>query len=931
MNLLSAFTFLTPAALGALLLLPVIWWLLRFTPPRPETVRFPAIRLLLGLRNREEQPDKTPWWLLLLRMLIAGLVILGVSQPLFAPGRVAQLTQTPLLIVVDDSWAAARDWDARLAVMAEILDNAASSGTPVTLATTTPQIRPQALEPAAAAMIKGRAAALAPRAFDPDRPGILKQLQATFGKQASLRVVWLSDGIDDGKATDFANGLLGLANGSATVSAILPSADQMPMALATPGFDGGHIKVTVLRTPGLPPATVPVTALASNGRSFGDVTVTFNNGATSADGVIDLPTELRNEVGRITLKDERNAAAVFLMDDRWRRKTVAMMSGTSAEMSEPLLAPLYYVSRALAPYAEVSQPGDTDALKTDLDQGLSMLVLADIGVLPGEQQDMISRWVSNGGVLVRFAGPRFAGAQDGLVPVTLRQGDRSLGSALSWETPQPMQPFPDKSPFAGLTPDPTVKITRQVLAEPDSDLPGKVWASLADGTPLVTAKKEGKGLIVLFHVTANADWSNLPVTGLFVDMLRRMLDLAPAAGSGAKTGAAAPDAQAFAPFLALNGFGDFESPAPDIQPIPAAAIDKATATATTPPGLYRRGEQERSINITRSGNLLTPIGDLPTGVTSRALAPLPAIPLAPYAFILATLLFLLDCLASLYLGGGLTRLRQRRAATVGLFALALIATWQPLPVHAQTADDFAMQNALETHIAYVKTGDDTIDGISDAGLKGLGEMLRERTSVNVGDPVGVNIERDELVFFPLLYWPVRPDAAVPSDAALARIDAYMKGGGTIFFDLRDDGASADSLSGGATASSEALRRILSKLDIPPLEPVPPTHVLTKSFYLLDHFPGRYDGGKLWVERPDSEGASTGNTDGVSGIIIGSNDYAAAWAMDANGDPTYAVVPGTDRQREFAFRTGINVVMYALTGNYKADQVHVPDLLDRLGQ
>ena len=855
MNLLSAFTFLTPAALGALLLLPAIWWLLRFTPPRPETVRFPAIRLLLGLRNREEQPDKTPWWLLLLRMLIAGLVILGVSQPLFAPGRVAELTQTPLLIVVDDSWAAARDWEARLAVMAEILDNAATSGTPVTLATTTPQIRPQELEPAAAAAVKGRAAALAPRAFDPDRPGIMKQLQDTFGKQDSLRVVWLSDGIDDGKATDFANGLLGLANGSATISAVLPAPDQMPMALATPGFDSGHIKVTVLRTPGLPPQTVPVTALASNGRSFGDVSVKFNNGATSADGVIDLPTELRNEVGRITLKDERNAAAVFLMDDRWRRKTVAMMSGTSAEMSEPLLAPLYYISRALAPYAEVSQPGDTAALKADLDQGLSMLVLADIGVLPGEQQELISRWVSNGGVLVRFAGPRFAGAQDGLVPVTLRQGDRSLGSALSWETPQPMQPFPDQSPFAGLTPDPSVKITRQVLAEPDSDLPGKVWASLADGTPLVTAKKEGKGLIVLFHVTANADWSNLPVTGLFVDMLRRMLDLAPAAGSGAKTGAAAPDAQAFAPFLALNGFGDFESPAPDIQPIPAAAIDKASATAATPPGLYRRGEQERSINITRSGDLLTPIGELPAGVTSRALAPLPAIPLAPYAFTLAALLFLLDCLASLYLGGGLTRIRQRRAATAGLVALALIAAWQPMPVRAQTADDFAMQNALETRLAYVKTGDDTIDAISDEGLKGLGEMLRERTSVNVGDPVGVNIERDELVFFPLLYWPVRPDATVPSDAALARIDAYMKGGGTIFFDLRDDGAGTDALSGGATASSEALRRILSKLDIPPLEPVPPSHVLTKSFYLLDRFPGRYDGGKLWVERPDSEGAT----------------------------------------------------------------------------
>ena len=931
MSLLGALTFATPAALAALLLLPVIWWLLRFTPPRPETVRFPAIRLLLGLRNREEQPDKTPWWLLLIRMLLAALVILGVSQPLYAPGRIGQLAQTPVLLVVDDGWAAAKSWDARLAVMAEVLDNAAAGGAPVTLATTTPELRPQALEPQAAADVRARAAALAPRAFDPDRMALLKRLDDAFGKQQALRVIWLSDGIDDGAAKDFAAGLQKLAGGTASVEAILPSSAQLPLALVTPGLDGGKIKVSVLRTPGGPAQTVSVAATASNGRSFGDVAVAFNPGATSADGVIELPTELRNEVGRIAIKDERNAAAVFLMDDRWRRKTVAMMSGTALEMSEPLLAPLYYVQRALDPYAEVSQPNDSPALKTQLDQGLSMLVLADIGVLPGEQQEMISRWVDNGGVLVRFAGPRFAGAQDGLVPVTLRAGDRSLGSALSWETPQPMQPFPDKSPFAGLTPDPSVKVTRQVLAEPDSDLPGKVWASLADGTPLVTAKKEGKGLIVLFHVTANADWSNLPVSGLFVEMLRRVLDLAPAAGSGAKSGTSASDAQAFVPFLALDGFGDLANPSPDIQPIPAAAIDKVRATAATPPGLYRRGEQERSINITRTGNALMPVGELPAGVATRALAPLPALPLAPYAFALAMLLFLADCCAALFLGGGLNRIRQRRAAMAGMIALALIAAWHPAPLHAQSADDFAMQNALETRLAYVKTGDAGIDKVSEQGLKGLGEMLRERTSVNTGDPVGVDIERDELVFFPLLYWPVRAEAPTPSDAALARMDAYMKGGGTIFFDLRDDGTGADALNGGTGGASEALRRILSKLDIPPLEQVPPSHVLTKSFYLLDRFPGRYDGGKLWVERPDSEGATTGNTDGVSGIIIGSNDYAAAWAMDDNGDPLYASVPGTDRQREFALRTGINIVMYALTGNYKADQVHVPDLLERLGQ
>jgi hypothetical protein len=930
MNLLSALTFTTPLALAALLLLPVIWWLLRFTPPRPETVRFPAIRLLLGLRNREEQPDKTPWWLLLLRLALAALVIIGVSQPLYAPGRIGALTRAPVLLVVDDGWAAAKAWSLRREVMAEILDDAAAAGAPVTLATTTPELRPQSLEPRAAAEMKPRAAALQPRAFDPDRMGLLTRLQAAFGQQDALRVIWISDGMDDGKAKDFADGLQKLAKGAAAVEATMPSGGQLPLALATPRFEGGSIKVTVLRAPGGAAQTVPVAATAGNGRSFGDVSLKFAAGATSAEGTIELPTELRNEVGRIAVKDERNAAAVFLMDDRWRRKTVGLMSGTTAEMAEPLLAPLYYVSRALDPYAEVSQPDGTAALKTMLDQGLSMLVLADIGVLPGEQQEMIARWVASGGVLVRFAGPRFAGAQDSLVPVTLREGDRSLGSALSWETPQPMQAFPEASPFAGLTPDPSVKVTRQVLAEPDSDLPGRVWASLGDGTPLVTARKEGKGQIVLFHVTANADWSNLPTSGLFVEMLRRVLDLAPAAGSGVKT-AASSEAQAYAPFLALDGFGELASPSPDIQPIPAAAIDKVRAAPATPPGLYRRGEQERSINITRAGTSLALISGLATAITQRALAPLPALPLAPHAFALAMLAFLADCCAALFLGGGLMRLRQRRAAAAVVMALALLAAWQPMPVRAQSTDAYAMQNALETRLAFVKTGDAEIDGISEEGLKGLGEMLRERTSVNVGDPVGVNIEKDDLVFFPLLYWPVRPEATVPSDAALAKMDTYMKGGGTIFFDLREDGASADSLAGGATASSEALRRILDKLDIPPLEPVPPSHVLTKSFYLLDRFPGRYDGGKLWVERSDSEGATAGNTDGVSGIIIGSNDYAAAWAMDLNGDPVYASVPGSDRQREFAFRTGINIVMYALTGNYKADQVHVPDLLERLGQ
>ncbi len=930
MNFLSALSFTTPLALTALLLLPVIWWLLRFTPPRPETVRFPPIRLLLDLVNREEQPDKTPWWLLLLRLLAAALLILAVAHPLYAPGRVAALTGQPLLLVVDDSWAAARDWEKRREIMAEVLEGAIAAGSPVTLATTTPQLRPQPLEPQAAGDAQARAAALEPRAIDPDREALLTTIAERFANQPAPRVVWLTDGVDDGTAKAFAEGLTRLGTGGAEVEAMVPEASSLPLALATPGFEGGRIKVTVLRATGLAEETARVSARAANGRSFGEADVKFAAGAAKAEGVIELPVELRNAVGRLAIEGERNAAATFLMDDRWRRKTVGLMAGVSSEAAQPLLSPLYFASRALEPFGEISEPADTAALKSMLDQGLSMLVLADIGILPPEQQEMVARWVENGGVLLRFAGPRLAAAQDSLVPVTLRQGGRSLGSALSWETPQALQAFPETSPFAGLSPDSGVRVTRQVLAEPDAELPGKVWASLEDGTPLVTASKTGKGMIVLFHVTANADWSNLPVSGLFVEMLRRVLDLAPAAGGGTAPAQTTAEAQAYAPYRALDGFGELANPLPDIQPIPASQIDKASVSAATPAGLYRRGQQERALNVTRAGDALTPISGLASAVTVRPLEPLPALALAPYAFAGAMILFLADCLAALFLGGGFRRLRQRRAAAAATILLALLLPGAER-AHAQASDDYAMRNALETRLAYVITGDAAVDEVSEQGLKGLGTILGERTSVVTGEPAGINIERDEIVFFPLLYWPVRPDATVPSDAALARMDAFMKGGGTIFFDLREDGAGTDALTGNASAASDALRRILAKLDIPPLEPVPETHVLTKSFYLMDRFPGRYDGGKLWVEQMDSEGGASGNTDGVSGIIIGSNDYAAAWALDENGEPLFASVPGTDRQREFAFRIGVNIVMYALTGNYKADQVHVPALLERLGQ
>jgi hypothetical protein len=305
-------------------------------------------------------------------------------------------------------------------------------------------------------------------------------------------------------------------------------------------------------------------------------------------------------------------------------------------------------------------------------------------------------------------------------------------------------------------------------------------------------------------------------------------------------------------------------------------------------------------------------------------------------------LLALDALVVFWLAGGFRRLmRGRPRAAAAAVALAIFGASMILAipsVHAQQTDDMAMKSALQTRLAFILSGDAEVDRVSQAGLQGLTLFLAQRTALEAGDPVGLDPSRDELGFYPLIYWPVVPGVSKPSREALERIDSYMKQGGTVLFDTRDAVEVPPGPGGEARAPGMlALRNILSALDIPELEPVPRDHVLTKTFYLLKDFPGRFATGRLWVEATQTENEDETTSrparagDGVSSIIISSNDFAGAWATRGDGQAMLPLVPGEPRQREFAFRAGVNIVMYTLTGNYKADQVHIPALLERLGQ
>jgi Domain of unknown function (DUF4159)/Aerotolerance regulator N-terminal len=930
-------SFAEPLLLLGLLSLPVLWWLLRVMPPRPRRIEFPPTRLLFDIAPKEETPSRTPWWLTALRLTAAALLILAAAGPVLNPQTGLAGGKAPLLILLDDGWSAASSWDMRIKAADELIANADSDRRGVAILPLSEPARDITIMPAGAARVALQQ--LAPRPYAIERADTLPTLARFLASTGDCEIAWLSDGVDPGRGTEFVDGLA-KTTGDRTLT-IFEGGAPPPLALAAAENAAAKMTVKVLRADGGAAAGV-VRALDAKSLPIGEGRFAFAAGERETEATFDLPVELRNDITRLEIPGERSAGAVQLLDKRWRRRGIGIVTASTSDTAQPLLAPTFYLTRALAPFADVrlgERVAPQQAIGQFLDQKLPMIVMADIGTLSPEIHDRLAAWIEQGGVLVRFAGPRLAQGDDDLVPVKLRRGGRTLGGSLTWEKPQHLTAFTADGPFAGLVAPKDVTVSRQVLAEPDAVLATKSWASLEDGTPLVTGERRGKGMLVLFHVSADMRWSDLPMSGTFVEMLRRIVDMSgytqkPGAGVAGQAGT-----ETVAPLHTLDGFGAFGPPPSTAKPLPADYKDRATLDH--PPGFYGPAEGPLAVNTLASADRVVPLDT--SALHARRATYTNAEPrdLRGILLSVALALFLIDALVVAVLGGGLAAMLRRRAAPAAIaFALVLAGLLaMPAPSRADEAsDDFAMRAVSQTRLAYVVTGNADVDSIVKAGLAGLTLYLAQRTALEAGDPVGVDPAHDELAFFPLIYWPIVPGLPKPPQDALNRIDAYMKQGGTVLFDTRDAVEAPPGDNGASqTPGMQALRDILSSLDIPELEPVPRDHVLTKTFYLLRDFPGRFVTGQTWVEalprEDDDEAASrpARGGDGVSPVIITSNDLAGAWAIRPDGQPMLPLTPGEPKQREFAFRAGVNIVMYTLTGNYKADQVHAPALIERLGQ
>jgi hypothetical protein len=912
--------FTSPWLLVALAALPILWLLLRAVPPAPIRRRFPGVALLLGLKDEENETDKTPWWLLLLRALAIAAAIIGFAGPILNP-KPERTGTGPLLVLLDGTWADARDWQTRMTRTEALLDEASRAGRTAAVVVLN-DIPAGDLPFQAADAWAQRLPSLDPRPWSANGDTIAEWADTLAD---GFDTFWMSDGLD----YPWRANLLAALEARGDVSVF--ETPRPVVALRRPVFSDGLVGITAIRSRtgeaaeytvnahGLDPAGIP--------RVLATGTVAFEAGQSEAVLELSLPPELRNRIQRFEIAGARSAGAVALADDGLRRREVALISGGDDREGLVLLSPTHYVEQALEPTADIIEGTLSDVLLANPD----VIVLADVANLAqGETEDVLE-WVRGGGLLLRFAGPRLAAsdvsrnAEDPLMPVRLRAGGRSVGGAMSWGEPKALRSFADTSPFFGLPIPSDVTVSAQVMAQPDPTLADRVIASLADGTPLVTRKREGQGQVVLFHVTANAEWSSLPLSGLFVRMLDRLAVSSRAEGRTAEDLAGTT----WIPDEVLDAFGRVTD-AGDLPGIAGEILAEAAPGPETPPGLYAGEDRRIALNVIGPDATLSPTA-WPARIPVEGFAVEEETLLKGTLLSAALGLLLLDILASLWLSG---RLTGPRGAATAMLALALLLP-QPAPAQ-QTEDVFAIEATSEVVLAHVVTGDPRLDDIAQAGLRGLSQTLFQRTSVEPAEPIAVNLETDELSFFPFLYWPVTPDQPIPSEEAYAKLNRYLRTGGMILFDTRDADVAQF---GGSSPNGRKLRQLAAQLDIPPLEPIPADHVLTRTFYLIQDFPGRHAARDVWVEAAPAdaefvEGMPFRNlNDNVTPVVIGGNDWAAAWAVDDRGNRMFPVGRGFagERQREIALRFGVNLVMHVLTGNYKSDQVHVPALLDRLGQ
>lgn len=876
--------FTMPWALLSLFSLPFLWYLMHTRRPRARFVRFPAIRLLLELPQHEATPKTAPWYHVLIRLLGISALFIALAGPYWqAPNTPStSIQKQPVLIILQNDWQAFGQWEGQQAAVRKTLERLTQENR-LALIIPTLQTKNIPQEFTAASPWQSFSTKIVPHASSMDWDDFQKRLKNALALSSSpIDVLWI------GPRTQRQDQDLRAILADQTVFY-----DYSDPALSTPKAvlhaverhqDGYEIRYSAA-----PQTPLSISLRDEKNQALWSAPLPMIEDLQSK-AVINVPPALRPQARSLLLGNHPHPAAQHHLTDQWRDQHILLLAPNN--QGQTLTDPAYYLKTALAPYVQVSRnnsvPNDFSPYHIIMDSAQRPLSARD--------EQRLAQWVQAGGTFIRFGHSHFQPDRlnSPLNVTPLRPHLRYFSGSLSWEKTGLLAPFPADGPFYTLETSDKVNVQQHQL--PRAPLPPDVaiWARLQDNSPLITARRSGQGQLVQFYIAPLADWSNLIYAGTFESLLIRTLQQAHRPQDGMQNDRPLVPHAFFTPQGSL-------APLSTTLSIPSLRIPDLTTkmpSQDTPAGLYAQGSVQYYYSL---GAFTVLPNSAPTALPWQT-AQLAVLFLQGWFLMIAFICLVLDSLFSNH--------RLRRSSVVILLALYAtpLSAADPTPLSAKTYEALS-----QMRLAYVESGQPPIDHAVNRGLLGLSRVMRQRTSVHLAAPHTFDPNQEDPSLYPLIYWPLPEPLADLSIPAQKRLKSYLQNGGMIIFDTL------------GKARPQAISSLTNQLSLSTLAPIDTDHILTRTFYLLSQFPGQYDHPKLWAEQNNNS-----NLDGVSSVLIGQNSWAYAWARDDNNKPLYPVIPNGEDQREYAYRSGINMVLYALSGHYKGDQVHMPAILQRLG-
>lgn len=897
MGWLSQF-FVHPLFLGLLAVVPLLWWLMRILPPPVRKIYFPTAFLLKDIAAEEITASRMPWWLIALRALAIVLFILAFAHPILSSRQMIAGGEGDILLVFDNGWASASHWNERMQQAQRVLEKAAQSKKSVIILPTASRAEGEQLSFINAIdhdQAKSFLSSLKPMPWSVDHAASAAAFQSIQKNNRISQAVYISEGLTLSGTDDFLNAM----QSNVGLTYIDMDRINQPVVFYRDDSKKKTLSFTAKRLGPDQNAVIPVRAFSEDGSLLDKSEISFRGGETSADYSWNMPQDIALRATRFEAGAGDMASAVFWQVNK-ASSQVGILSNGNERAGNSILDENYYLRRALQEKFTVHS-GTLDLL---LQKDIAVLVWPDSAILQADDAASLQQWVENGGRLIRFSGVNLLAQaeSDPLLPVELRRDERVMKSGLTGQEPLHLKDISADTALSGMEIPKDVTVTRQALAVPTPDVFEKTWISLEDGTPFVTAGKKGKGDIVLIHTTAGPSGSTLCYSGFYVEMLERL------ASNAGLYSAQADVSDKLVLQRKMDGFGRLESVSTREKETAAISAAAFSPSPETPPGIYSDGRTETIFNLSDRLGMMMPLRDIPSDATRLSLDHAEDGAIRQNLLLTAFILFFADVILRLLI------IRNFNIKKI-IPAAALMALCISAPAMAQTSP-LPSELTSGVYVGHLKTGDTQLDNLAQRGLEGLKEVVRMRTTIDFRGVVAVDPENDDLSFYPVLYWPLSNRQTPFTIKAMRSLQNYMRQGGLLVIDTRD---------GNSGSGMDHMRRMLSMIAVPALMPVPENHILGRSFYLLQEYPGVLNSQDVWVEKePDP------NNDSVTSLLIGHEDWAAAWSFDENDRLRFAITPGGEMQREMSYRFGVNMMMMALAGNYKSDQIHVNEILKRFG-